>query len=287
MANEKAPAFQFYPKDFLTDSHVVAMTLQELGAYITLLCLCWMEGSLPIDLAALARLCRVSPLTFERLWPALEPCFTIVNDRLVQPRIERERRKQETWRALKVEAGKKGGRPKKADGKHRLSRPKADAKQTVSRGEPNESPPSSSSSSVSDLPSSVSDLQPTDPDRSQHSGVPTIPDRAKPAVGGDGRFDRFWTCYPNKKGKDDAWKAWQKRHPTEALTDLMVAAVLRQKAWPTWTKDDGRFIPHPATWLNRGSWDDELTEHMDAAVSDRTRINLANRDALLARVKNS
>src|SRR5436190_23760393 len=114
MALEKAPAFQFYPKDFLTDSHVVAMTLAERGAYITLLCLCWMERSLPTDLDALARLCRVSRTAFTRLWPALEPCFTVINGRLIQGRIERERHKQETYRALKAAAGQKGGHAKAA-----------------------------------------------------------------------------------------------------------------------------------------------------------------------------
>ncbi len=110
MAKEKSPAFQFYPKDFLTDSHVVGMTLQERGAYITLLCLCWMDGSVPVDLAALARLCRVSTAAFTRFWPAIEPCFTLVSDRLVQPRIERERRKQVEFRAMKAAAGQKGGK---------------------------------------------------------------------------------------------------------------------------------------------------------------------------------
>src|SRR6185369_16029849 len=137
MAAEKSPAFQFYPKDFLTDGHVVGMTLAERGAYITLLCLCWTEGSLPSDIGALARRCHVSVAAFTRLWPALEPCFSGSGEsdgRLVQPRIERERQKQETYRAMKAAAGKLGGRPK-ADGKHRLSRGKA-----------KQSPPSSSSS---------------------------------------------------------------------------------------------------------------------------------------------
>jgi uncharacterized protein YdaU (DUF1376 family) len=98
MAPERSPAFQFYPKDFLTDVHVVSMTLQELGAYIKLLCLCWLERSLPVEPDALARLCRVSPACFSRIWPALEPCFTVSEGRLVQPRMEREREKQAGFR---------------------------------------------------------------------------------------------------------------------------------------------------------------------------------------------
>jgi len=182
MACEKAPAFQFYPKDFLTDVNVASMTLHELGAYTKLLCLCWLEGSLPAEVDALARLCRVSPTCFGRLWPALAPCFTVVNGRLIQGRLERERQKQEAYRALKVEAGRKGGRPK-AEGKQRLS-----------RGEAKQSPPSSSSSS-----SPISDLQ-------------EVPDRAKeprypPA------FQGFWATYPRKVGKVAALKAWRSLNP--------------------------------------------------------------------------
>ena len=107
--------------------------------------------------------------------------------------------------------------------------------------------------------------------------VHTIRRARKTALDGDSRFARFWASYPNKKGKDDAWKAWQKREPNEALTERIVAAVEEQKRWPDWTKDGGRFIPHPATWLNRGSWSDEPTEHGTALVSDRTRQNEEHR----------
>ena len=71
----KSPAFQFYPKDFLTDEKVRVMSLQERGAYITLMCLCWTEGTIPSDLLRLARLCEVPVRVFRHLWPALEPCF--------------------------------------------------------------------------------------------------------------------------------------------------------------------------------------------------------------------
>lgn len=119
------------------DGNVAAMTLAERGAYITLLCECWTEGSIAADVGALARRCHVSKVAFSRLWPALEPCFVpVYGDRLIQPRIERERQKQETYRAMKAAAGRQGGRPK------------AEVKQDESRGEANQSPPSSSSSST-------------------------------------------------------------------------------------------------------------------------------------------
>lgn len=146
------------------------MTLQELGAYIRLLCLCWLERSLPVEMDALARLCRVSPACFTRLWPALQPCFTVVDGRLIQKRIEIERHKQETWRALKVAAGTKGGRAKAR--KQKASRKVAVLDSASSTTLAKASPPSSSSSSSS---SSVSDLQSTNV-RTRARDLDVIPD---------------------------------------------------------------------------------------------------------------
>lgn len=72
-----------------------------------------------------------------------------------------------------------------------------------------------------------------------------------------GEFERFWKAYPRKVGKDAAQKAFDKRRPTAALVDDMVAAIERQCRSDAWTKDGGQFIPHPTTWLNQGRWNDE------------------------------
>jgi hypothetical protein len=66
-------------------------------------------------------------------------------------------------------------------------------------------------------------------------------------------FDDFWTAYPRKVGKIDAEKAY-----TKALTRSTVANILQaaQKFAANCCGKDTQFIPHPATWLNRGSWDD-------------------------------
>ena len=164
----KSPAFQFYPKDFLTDQNVLVMSLAERGAYITLLCLCWSDGSLPADVSKLARLIGLVPSALKKLWPAIEICFRphpLDQDRLIHPRLERERAKQETHRLLKVNAGKKGGRPK-AQVRHRLSTTKAQVKQNLSITKANESSSlsssSSSSSPICDLLSSEKKTAPPD-----------------------------------------------------------------------------------------------------------------------------
>lgn len=108
MAAEKSPAFQFYPKDLLSDLNFKAMSLQERGAYFTLIAVCWLEQSLPSDQATLARVLGVPLPAFKKLWPRLAPCFRDVDGRLVHPRLESEREKQAHNRRRAEDRGNKG-----------------------------------------------------------------------------------------------------------------------------------------------------------------------------------
>lgn len=105
MAPEKSPAFQFYPKEFLMDGNVLSMSLPERGAYITLLCICWQEKSLPCDLRRLANIVGVPLKAFQKLWPSLSACFVTQGDRLFHPRLEKEREKQEGHRQRQSDKG--------------------------------------------------------------------------------------------------------------------------------------------------------------------------------------
>lgn len=81
------------------------------------------------------------------------------------------------------------------------------------------------------------------------------------ACGECDRFERFWSAYPKKQGKEDARKRFKKINPSEALLQRMLFAIEEQKKSDQWKAERGRFIPNPSTWLNRGQWEDEtLTE---------------------------
>ena len=56
MSKKKAPAFQFYPGDWLGSQRVTLMSLEEEGAYIRLLSYCWQHGSIPREPEKIARL---------------------------------------------------------------------------------------------------------------------------------------------------------------------------------------------------------------------------------------
>jgi hypothetical protein len=53
--------------------------------------------------------------------------------------------------------------------------------------------------------------------------------------------------------------AFAKRKVNSSLLEEMLAAIAKQKKTDQWTKDGGQYIPNPATWLNQGRWQDEVT----------------------------
>ena len=90
-------------------------------------------------------------------------------------------------------------------------------------------------------------------------------------------FDLFWIAYPNKKGKGQALKAWSKISPDKKLLQSMLSALDAQKQSDSWVKDEGRFIPHPATWLNGMRWEDEVGGASAAPASRAAQIQEAER----------
>lgn len=73
-------------------------------------------------------------------------------------------------------------------------------------------------------------------------------------------FEEFWKAYPRKVGKGAADKAWRKIRPSKEIALKITDSLSAHIASPEWQRDDGRFIPHPATYLNQERWLDELTD---------------------------
>ncbi|GFO59301.1 hypothetical protein GMST_16260 [Geomonas silvestris] len=76
-------------------------------------------------------------------------------------------------------------------------------------------------------------------------------------VSGLSAFAQFWEAYPTKKAKAAAEESWAKINPDVDLLTVILKALDQQKGGESWQKDNGRFIPHAATWLNGRRWEDE------------------------------
>jgi hypothetical protein len=85
-------------------------------------------------------------------------------------------------------------------------------------------------------------------------------------------FAAFWLPYPRKKAKQEALKAWCKLAPDRALQDKIAGALRVQAASEEWRRDGGRYVPHPASWLNGRRWDDELSQGAATTASGELRV---------------
>jgi len=87
-------------------------------------------------------------------------------------------------------------------------------------------------------------------------------------------FVAFWEAYPRKVGKDAAAKAFAKRRPDHDLLVRMLEALAEQIESDQWRRDGGQYIPHPATWLNAGRWQDEAITHGRGVGASDGRVAL-------------
>ena len=71
-------------------------------------------------------------------------------------------------------------------------------------------------------------------------------------------FDLFWKTYPKKKSKGTAIKAWKKLKIQNELFQKIMKSLNNQKNSLDWQKDNGQFIPYPASWLNAMGWENEI-----------------------------
>lgn len=114
--------------------------------------------------------------------------------------------------------------------------------------------------SVTALPTTLLTPLVTAPFRRGGEGIGSDPisgsgtDRVKKPVAYPDDFLQFWANYPRKEAKGAAVKAWRTQKPP---LDAVVAALRWQRTSADWCKDGGKFIPHPATYLNARRWEDE------------------------------
>ena len=140
---EQSPAFSWYPKDYLSDFNVRRMSLAGRGAYLELLNMAWLEGSLPADPEALRAAVGASVEEWRDIWPTLAPCFVEAPGapgRLVHPRLEVERQEQEERRERAARAGRASGEKRNTNKRGTDFKQKANETRTDGQREANGKP---------------------------------------------------------------------------------------------------------------------------------------------------
>ncbi len=87
--------------------------------------------------------------------------------------------------------------------------------------------------------------------------------------GAEDGFTDFWKEYPKKVGKQAAQKAFSR---VKEPLPVLLSAIQEQSQSIQWTRENGRFIPNPAAWLNNRGWEDQLPMPTGGAVTGATGL---------------
>lgn len=268
---EKPPACLFYWNDFVADT--IEWEAAAVGAYVRLLASEWMNGSIPIDTKSLAWIAHLSHTEFERLWnESIRFKFVSIQDgRLINPRMEREREKQEAYRNQRVMAGRASG----------AARAKAAIDTSNER-----------STSVPTEGGTKTQREKTKTkEEIERERVKRREELEKIKDG----FDRFWTEYPRKENKIRSEQGWNNlflktaRSKRLALYKEIMAGLRQHRESPKWVKDDGEYIPLPSTFINGKRWRDEIKSAAELAKEsqkkEREELERLEREAIEKRKK--
>ena len=101
---------------------------------------------------------------------------------------------------------------------------------------------------------------------------------APPLRPSDDRFDEFWSLAPRKVGKDKARSKFAAAVRRAGDPEIIIDGMRRFANDPN--LPEKRFIPHPATWLEGGRWDDEpLPPRMGAGNGGKSARGASGRES--------
>lgn len=101
--------YKWYWRDWRANRKVQRMSYVERGLYRELLDECWAEGSIPASIEKLAEICGCQKEVMAEAWQVLSNCFTPIENRFINDKIESLRTEKDRERLAKSSAGRKGG----------------------------------------------------------------------------------------------------------------------------------------------------------------------------------
>ena len=87
------------------------------------------------------------------------------------------------------------------------------------------------------------------------------------------KFNIFWNKYPKRVGKEKAKKAFLKACLDDVVFSEMLNALEKFKETADWKKENGQYIPYPATWLNQKRWEDEFEVNIEEKSKTKYEID--------------
>ena len=254
----KSPSFNFYPNNWLASGRLATMLPEQEGAYVRLLCYQWNseDQTIPEDDRQLAMLSRLSD-RWATLGREVKQCFERVPEisgRLRNERLWHEYNRIQALRVKKSTGGKKGMANRWA--KEELQ----DTNKTVitKLQDTNKTAITGNREQGTGNREAESDTENTPPIPPKGEQMVLVPETAEEKKAKDSDMERFYSAYPRKIAVEKFKKAWENHKHELPPIEEMLDKLKEQVKTKEWTKDGKAFIPHPATYINQGRYNDVI-----------------------------
>lgn len=227
------PYFPLYVADYEADT--AHLTLEEDGAYLRLLRLCWRTPgcSIPADPKWIARMMRVTWECYERVVaPIINEFLTHKNNRYFSPRLQREMERINATSKARSDAGKLGNE-KRWEKEGASDKPLKTNK-------------------TGDRPA-IAKVSHPEPEPELEKQTPLPPK--------GGEFELFWKAYPKRVAEAAARRYWASLSAKDRQAAIDGIAGYQFAA-------DPKFIPNPSTWISQRRWEDATSTAKPEADQD-------------------
>lgn len=242
----RVPYFPFFVGDWLSSTAITLMSPAEEGAFIRLLAIAWSEEDcgLPDDDEILAQLSRLGDDWRAGSGDKLRRKFRAEGGRLFNDRLLQERQKQKDWSRKSSKGGLKSATSRAT------KKVKNGCNLVGTKPQPNPNRVVDDWLQPKGKPSLALSLSKKDP--------PVVPPETDNQLDAD--FHRLSEQHPNRTKIDEACRLWislvGKGEITAETVGEVFAGLDRWLASEEWAKEDGRFIPSLARWLDGRRWKD-------------------------------
>jgi len=233
------PWYKMFPKDWLTSETIVALSLEELGMFVTLLNNAWINNGLSPDEKVLMKLCHCDEHVFEQCWISVQKLFVNDGERLRNNKQEILRKELKNIKKAKSKAGKASGIVRRKGVKKEVNTCSTSVEHNSNKED-------------------IESESDTDKELILSNDIIIVP--AKPKFTNE-QIDKIYNAYPRKiapaKAKPAIKKALQNIKQDNPVEWLLNKTIKYAKAR---SGKDNQFTPHPATWYNGERYNDDMSE---------------------------
>jgi uncharacterized protein YdaU (DUF1376 family) len=275
-----SPAFQFYPREWLSDFDARALTDAQRGFYLDLVCYCWEADGLPNDTKKIAAAMNRPLQSFLKLWSTgVSDLFFERDGKLYNQKLEREKAKQAERSSRAKSSVSKRWQKDTTDSPDTNVLPTYYERNTIIEDAVEDA---DAVEEVLSVPAEESTGKITGDLFAKHAEAVASTPAAGRIVRGltqqqKDNFERMWATTAKRGSKKRAKEIYARLNPDAHLAEIIrrYMKFMWEDKWQAMVAADREdFIPHTTTILNGEDWEQYIPEIEEAMRQDENVMDV-------------